>query len=71
MTEKAFGWEVTVRFHLGSGKKDQTFHYRGVSMRKAFRRGIMKTNAVLVLSVDPVTKDQWLRAYGNWTHVVL
>lgn len=61
----AFGWEVTVRFAPGSRKPDATFHWHGLTEAAARRKGMLKTNASEILSVEPVTEEQWIRAYGN------
>ena len=59
--EKPFGHEVTVMFRDGTLK---TFHYVG-GRAKARMNGIMKPLASQIVSIEPVTKEQWFRAYGN------
>lgn len=58
---KPFGHEVTVMFHGGSTK---TFHYVG-SASKARYNGILKPLAKNIVSVTPITKEEWFRAYGD------
>ena len=61
---KAFGWEVTVEFSPQSGKAPRMFHYRGCGAAAARRKGLLKRHAFQVTSVEPVTEEQWIRAYG-------
>ena len=63
--EKPFGWEVTVRFHPGSGKPDKTFHYVSPHASTARKKALMNRNAQSVIATEPVTKEQWFRASGD------
>jgi hypothetical protein len=58
---KAFGWDVEVRFHDGH---TETFHWRGCTERAAHVKGMMKVLAKEIVKIEPVTEEEWLRAYG-------
>lgn len=58
------GHEVIVTIRTGMvGTEDQQFHWRG-SATSCRRRAMLKTGAVRVVQVIPVTEAQWIRAYG-------
>jgi hypothetical protein len=61
---KPFGWEVDVEFAPASGKKPQTFHWRGCTERAARTKAILKLHAQRITEVRPVNEEQWMRAYG-------
>lgn len=61
---RPFGWEVDVEFHFNSGKKPQTFHWRGCSERAARLKAMLKSNALRVTAVRPVDEETWIRAFG-------
>ena len=58
---KSFGYEVTVKFMYGKEKK---FHWCGLTEITARRKGMLKTLATEIVNVEPVTEEQWIRAYG-------
>ena len=60
-TYKAFGWDVTVRFQDGH---TEMFHWRGCTEGAARRKGLLKVGSVEVVSVEPVSEEVWIRAYG-------
>ncbi len=60
----AYGWEVTVRFGLPLCC-EQTYHWRGCSEAAARRKGMLKSRAEQIVAIEPVTEEQWIRAYGD------
>ncbi len=60
----AYGWDVTVRF--GPPRLcEETFHWRGCSAAAARRKGMLKSHAVEIIAVEPVSEEEWIRAYGD------
>lgn len=60
------GHEVTVRLRIGGGNvatHEKTFHWRG-SAASCRRRGMLKTGAIEIVKVVPVSDAEWRRAYG-------
>jgi hypothetical protein len=59
-----YGWDVAVR--MGPPDyREHTYHWRGLSENTASRRAMGKCQGVHVLSVLPITREQWVRAYGD------
>ena len=58
---KAFGWEIEVEFRQGHTK---SFHYRGCTEGGARRKGMLKTHAMRIVACEPITEEQWVKAYG-------
>jgi hypothetical protein len=63
-TERAFGYEVEVEFQRASGKPNHLFHWRGISENAARRKGMMQSNALRIVKVDPVTREEWIQGFG-------
>ncbi len=61
---KAYGWDVTVRM-VRPINSQKTYHWRGCSENAARRKGMLKAGAVEIVSVEPLSEDQWIRAYGD------
>jgi hypothetical protein len=61
---KPFAWDVDVEFDPRSGKKIETFHWRGCSENAAKRKGMLKDHALRILEIRPLSEDVWRRAYG-------
>ena len=60
----AYGWEV--RAKMGPPDfQERTFVWRGLSEAAARRRAVLKGQGVEILSVLPITHEQWIRAYGD------
>lgn len=58
------GHEVIVAVRTSNiTTEDRKFHYIG-SAATARRKGMLKTGAVKIVSITPVTEKQWHRAYG-------
>jgi len=56
--------DVVVSVRTGMvGTEDRQFHWRG-SAASCRRKAMLKTGAVRIVSVAPVTEAQWIRAYG-------
>ncbi len=62
--DKVVGYEVEVEFQFNSGKPNERFHWMGRESA-CRRKGMLKSNAVRIASITPVTAQEWLRAYGN------
>lgn len=56
----AFGYDVNCVMHEGGIKQ---FHYVGRE-KAARRRAMLKTGVRSIVSVEPLTHEQWIRAYG-------
>jgi hypothetical protein len=58
-----WGYEVTIAFN--NGQPEQKFHYQG-NARQVRRRAMLKSNAAKVVELsEPITREAWLRCYGN------
>ena len=62
--QKVVGWEITVQFYFNSGKPEQAFHWIGTEAA-CRRKGMLKSNAEKIVKADPITAEEWLRAYGD------
>jgi hypothetical protein len=62
--EPAFGWEVEIEFHAGSRKPNQTFHYKTPHSTTAASKAMLNRNAYRVVKFNPLTEEQYVRAYG-------
>lgn len=58
---KAFGYCVTVRFQNGETKE---YHWSGLTESGARRKGMLKTCASKIENVEPLTEEQYIRAFG-------
>ncbi len=61
---KAYGWLVTVQFGP-PGYHTRQYHWRGCTENGARRKGMLITCAQKIISVEPVTEQEWIRAYGD------
>jgi hypothetical protein len=57
----AFGYDVNCVMHGEVGVKQ--FHFVGRE-KVARRRALLKTGVRSIISVEPLTHEQWIRAYG-------
>ena len=60
----AYGWDVTVRFHMPING-ERTYHWRGCTAAAARRKGMLKSHAAEIVAIEPITENQWIRAYGD------
>lgn len=58
----AFGWTVTVEFRDFTTRE---FHWCGCRETDAKRKGMLKSCARRIVACEPVTQEQWFRAYGD------
>jgi len=61
---QAYGWEIVCRMGPPS-YEERTYLWRGLSETAARRRAALKGQGVEVLSALPITREQWIRAYGD------
>jgi len=60
----AYGWEI--RAKMGPPDyAERVFRWRGLSESAARRRVASKNQSVEILSVLAITREEWIRAYGN------
>jgi hypothetical protein len=65
-----YGWEIVVEFCecivpvSGVNTSTKQFAYRNVTEHRARRNGMLKSHAVRVISAEPLTQEQFERAYG-------
>jgi hypothetical protein len=45
--------------------EERTFYWRGLSESAARRRALQKGQGVTVLSILPVSREEWVRGFGD------
>ncbi len=61
-SQKPVGYDVEVLF--GMPPRTETFHWRGTEAA-CRRKAIFKSHYQRVISVRPITQEQWVRGYGD------
>lgn len=66
-----YGWEVSAEFcdrlfYIPGAERNwiSKYHYRG-SKSQAIMRVKMKPHFQQIVNVEPVSKEDWIRAYGE------
>ena len=62
--DRPYGYSYKVRFHPNSGIPDKIFRKKG-SERSVRRAGLLKRNSIEVFDLEPYTREQWLRCFGE------
>lgn len=64
---EVYGFQVICEFRIeGSGEvEERRFRSKGASETKARRVPIFKRGFIRVVSLDPYTREQWMRVFGE------